>query len=46
VGLLLLGAGLSGQFTLLGTDSPTLLVIAGGVIAALGIFQLSKTRGT
>jgi hypothetical protein len=44
VGLGLLVAGLSGEFNLIGTSSPTLLALVGGLIGALGIFQLSKTR--
>lgn len=44
VGLLLLGAGLSGQFTLLFTNSSTALAIAGAVILGLGIFQVVRLK--
>jgi hypothetical protein len=44
-GLVAVAAGASGQFTLLGTSSSTLLIVAGAVVAALGVFQLWKNRG-
>jgi hypothetical protein len=44
-GLVAIAAGASGQFTLLGTNSSSLLMIAGGAIAALGVFQLWRLRG-
>ncbi len=44
-GLVAVAAGASGQFTLLGTSSSTLLMVAGGLVAALGVFQLWKNRG-
>jgi hypothetical protein len=44
-GLVAIAAGASGQFTLLGTSSSTLLMVAGGVVAALGVFQLWRLRG-
>jgi hypothetical protein len=44
-GLVAIAAGASGKFTLLGTNSSTLLMIAGGVIAALGVYQLWRLRG-
>jgi hypothetical protein len=44
-GLVAVAAGASGKFTLLGTSSPTLLIGAGGLVAALGAFQLWRSRG-
>jgi hypothetical protein len=44
-GLVAVAAGASGQFTLLGTDSATYLMVAGGVVAALGVFQLWRNKG-
>jgi hypothetical protein len=44
-GLVAVAAGLSGRFTLLGTGSPTLLIVAGGLVASLGAFQLWRSRG-
>jgi hypothetical protein len=44
-GLVAIVAGASGQFTLLGTNSSILLMVAGGAIAALGVFQLWRLRG-
>jgi len=33
-------AGLSGQFALPGTESPTPLIVVGGIVAALGLIQI------
>ncbi len=44
-GLVAVAAGASGQFTLPGTSSGTPLIVAGAVVAALGVFQLWKNRG-
>jgi hypothetical protein len=44
-GLVAVAAGASGQFTLIGTDSSKWLMVAGGVVAALGVFQLWRNRG-
>jgi len=44
VGLLLLGAGASGQFTLLFTNSSIALVAIGAGIAGLGVFQILRAR--
>jgi hypothetical protein len=44
-GLVAVAAGASRQFTLLGTDSSTLLMVAGGLVAALGAYQLWRNRG-
>jgi hypothetical protein len=44
-GLVAVAAGASGQFTLLGTSSSTLLIVAGAVVATFGVFQLWKNRG-
>lgn len=41
IGIGLVALGLSG-FTLIFTDSSTLLIAAGAVIAGLGVFQLIK----
>ncbi|MBV9949698.1 MAG: hypothetical protein JOZ69_22850 [Myxococcales bacterium] len=43
-GLAAVAAGASGQFALPFTGSPTALMIVGGVVAALGIFQLIRAR--
>ncbi len=45
-GLVGIVAGASGKFTLLGTNSSTLLMVAGGLVAALGAYQLWRSRGT
>ena len=45
-GLVAVAAGASGQFALMGTSSSSLLMVAGGVVASLGAFQLWKSRGT
>jgi hypothetical protein len=44
-GLVALVAGASGQFAFIGTSSSSLLMIAGGLVAALGVFQIWRTRG-
>jgi tetrahydromethanopterin S-methyltransferase subunit C len=44
-GLVAVAAGASGKFTLPGTSSPTLLIVAGALVATLGVFQLWKNRG-
>ena len=44
MGLLAIAAGLSGQFALLGTDSPWALVGVGVAIAGYGAYQLSQRR--
>jgi hypothetical protein len=44
-GLVAVAAGATGQFKLLGTDSSTLLIVAGALVATLGVFQLWKNRG-
>jgi hypothetical protein len=46
IGLLAVGAGASGRFALIGTHSSTALVVIGGCIAALGLYQLVKSRKT
>jgi uncharacterized membrane protein YgaE (UPF0421/DUF939 family) len=45
-GIVAMLAGATGEFTFFGTNSTTLLVAAGGVVAALGVFQLWRSRGT
>ncbi len=44
-GIVAIAAGLSGRFAIPGTSDPTYLVAAGGVLAALGVFQLWRHRG-
>jgi hypothetical protein len=44
-GLLGVGLGLSGKFALLGTNSPTALVVVGGALAAWGVVQIVRSRG-
>lgn len=44
-GLVAIAAGASGKFALPFTNGPTPLVIAGAAIAALGVFQLWRSRG-
>ena len=43
-GLVAVVAGASGQFTLFGTGSSTLLVVAGGILAAFGLVQVVRSR--
>jgi hypothetical protein len=45
-GLVAVAAGLSGRFALIGTNSTTMLVVAGAALAAFGVFQLWRSRGT
>ncbi|MDP9034715.1 MAG: hypothetical protein M3O50_07885 [Myxococcota bacterium] len=40
-----IAAGLSGRFTLPGTDSSLALAGVGAVLAAFGLFQLLRSRG-
>ena len=44
-GLVAVALGATKEFTLLGTDSSTLLMVAGGAVAAFGVFQLWRNRG-
>jgi hypothetical protein len=44
-GLVAVAAGVSGKFTLLGTGSPTALIVVGGLLAAFGLIQLVRSRG-
>lgn len=44
IGGLAIAGGLSGRFSLLGTDSPTLLLVAGGAVSAYGVFQIIRAR--
>lgn len=41
-GVAMILAGASGRFAFLGTDSPLLLMVIGGAVAALGAFQLVR----
>jgi uncharacterized membrane protein YgaE (UPF0421/DUF939 family) len=43
-GLAALAAGASGRFHFIGTNSSTLLMVVGGAIAALGVYQLVRAR--
>ncbi len=44
LGIAAVVAGASGQFSLVFTNSSTLLMVFGGVIAAYGIFQIVRAR--
>jgi hypothetical protein len=44
IGLAAVAAGASGRFSLIGTNSSMLLMIAGGALAAYGIFQLVRAK--
>ena len=44
IGILMIIAGLSGRFTLIGTGSPTALAAVGAVILIWGIVQVSRRR--
>ena len=43
-GLIMLVGGLSGEMVLIGTQSSDALTILGGVILAIGIFQVIRKR--
>jgi hypothetical protein len=43
-GVLAILGGASGKFALLGTGSPTWLIVAGGALAAFGVYQLVRDR--
>jgi hypothetical protein len=45
-GLVAVAAGASGRFSLLGTGSPIALMVVGGLLAAFGLIQLVRSRGT
>ena len=45
-GLVAMVAGATGEFTFFGTNSTALLIAAGAVVAALGVYQLWRARGT
>lgn len=44
-GLIAVAAGVSGQFRLPGTTSGTPLIVAGVLLAVLGVYQLWKVKG-
>ncbi len=44
VGGAAIAAGLSGRFSFIGTNSPTLLVVIGAGIAGFGVYQIIKAR--
>jgi hypothetical protein len=45
IGLVMLAGGLSGRFSLLFTNSSLALAVVGGVIAAVGGYQIVRARG-
>jgi hypothetical protein len=44
LGVACIAGGLSGKLTLLGTQSGTALVVAGGVAVGLGLVQVARNR--
>ena len=42
IGVAMILGGASGRFTLLGTNSGTLLMAVGGVIVVIGVYQLAR----
>jgi hypothetical protein len=44
VGAVCVGAGLSGKFVLLGTQSSIPLVVIGAAVAAYGVFRIVRER--
>jgi hypothetical protein len=44
VGLLMVAAGLSGKFVLIGTHSGLLLAVVGGIVFGLGCWRLIQGR--
>lgn len=44
IGLASIAAGASGQFHFIGTNSSTALLAVGGVLAALGVYQIARSR--
>ena len=42
IGLIAIVGGLSGEAVLLGTDSGEALIIVGGIVLAIGIYQVMK----
>lgn len=44
LGVLMIVAGLSGKFVLLGTNSGVALSVIGAIIAGVGCFRLIKSR--
>ena len=43
-GLIMIGGGASGQLALRGTNSSGALMTVGGILIAVGIFQMSKAQ--
>ena len=43
-GLIMFGGGASGKLALRGTDSSGALMVLGGILIAVGIFQMIKAR--
>jgi len=46
IGAALFGLGASGRFKLIGTGSSWPLMVVGGAVAAIGIFQLIRRAAT
>jgi len=44
IGLIMLVGGLSGQLSLIGTNSPGALAVVGGVLIAWGVYQVSRAK--
>jgi len=44
IGILLIVAGLSGRFSLIGTNSPMLLVLVGAAMVVWGAVQMARRR--
>ncbi|MGZ3424109.1 MAG: hypothetical protein ACXWUG_00900 [Polyangiales bacterium] len=44
IGLAAVAAGASGRFSLIGTNSSMLLMIAGGALAAYGVYQIVRAK--
>jgi hypothetical protein len=43
-GLVAIAFGYSGQFRLMGTNSPQLLMAAGALVAFIGVIQLARSK--
>ena len=43
-GLLMIGGGASGQLALRGTNSSGALIAVGGILIAVGIFQMARAK--
>jgi len=45
VGVLMIAAGLSGKFVLIGTHSGLALTVIGAIVAGLGVYRMIQGRG-